>query len=137
MIRSTLLAMTTCVLLVASADTRPQPPMLNGVGDIKVNKVPCAVPEFLVTLPPMIEKDFKACVNGRNRPSDKLAETVLKQEVDKRAELNSVQVAPEFFSRVYRIRYSIEKKGGSLICNESMTYCLKEIKPIIHKRGLK
>ncbi len=129
--------MTACVSLFANANERPKPPMLNGVGDLKVKQIPCSVPEFLVTLPPMIEKDFKACVNGRNRPSDKLAEPVLKHEVDKRAKLARVNVAPEFFSRVYRIRYSIEGKGATLICNETMTYCLKEIKPIIHKRGLK
>ena len=124
------------LLISLFANTRPSVPMPD-IGKIENDphrNFKCKVPEFLVNLHPLIEKDYKECINNRNWPSTKLAQTVLKQQIDKRAKLGRIEVAKEFYSRVYRVEYIIGNKRKWLICNEKLTYCLKDEPVATRKR---
>jgi len=120
-------------VMVLAVDTRPSPPTIDGSAlKTKKERNQCAVPEFLVNIPPMMEKDYVECINKRFWPSKKLAETVLKQKVDKRAELVRIYPALKFHSRVYEITYKIGKEQKSMVCNHQLTYCLPN-NPIVDR----
>jgi hypothetical protein len=118
------------LLTVASfvfADTRPKPPV--PTQPVNQHRGNCKVPEFLVNIPPMMENDYTSCVNDRYKPSKTLVSVVLKQQIDKNAELVKIEPAPRFYTRVYKITYKIGSKTKAMICNDKMTYCLDD-KPI-------
>jgi hypothetical protein len=117
--------------MLAYADSRPKPPTpsMDKMGQPRGN---CKVPEFLVNIPPQMENDYTTCVNDRFEPSKTLVEVVLKQQVDKKAELIKIEPAPRFYTRVYKISYKIGSKKGAMICNDKMTYCLDD-KPIVSR----
>jgi len=91
----------------------------------------CKVPDWLVSLPPVLEKDYKECLNERNKPSAKKVETVLKQMVSKEAEFVSIDIADAFYARVYRVVYTIGQSKKNIICNESLSYCLED-NPVVN-----
>lgn len=109
------------------ADSKPTPPVLSA--DALGKKNECRVPEFLINIPPQMEDDYTSCVNDKFKPSKALVEVVLKQQVDKDAVVVSIEPAPRFYTRVYKIVYKVGKKEKSMICNDKMTYCLND-KPI-------
>ena len=116
---------------VLLADSRPNMPTPN-LGDMNNRKAGCKVPEFLVSIPPMMEKDYIECVNRKFQPSKTLAQVVLKQQVNEKAELVSIEPAPRFYTRVFKITYKIGNKTEAMICNDMLTYCLSD-KPIVSK----
>jgi hypothetical protein len=121
------------VFMFAAADARPTPPTIESgqlLSQKERNK--CAVPEFLVNIPPVMEKDYIECVNKRSWPSKKLVETVLKQKVDSKAELVSIYPAMKFHSRVYEIKYRVGKEDKSMVCNHTVTYCVPN-NPIVDR----
>lgn len=109
------------------AETKTTPPALGT--DSLGQKNECKVPEFLVNIPPQMEDDYTSCVNDRYKPSKALVDVVLKQQVNKDAVIVSIQPAPRFYTRVYKIVYKVGKKEKSIICNDKMTYCVED-KPI-------
>ena len=121
----------TVFLAAAVNETRPKPPTPT-IGDIDHRKAGCKVPEFLVSIPPMMEKDYVECVNTRSRPSAMLAKVVLSQQVSKDAEFVSIEPAPRFYTRVYKVTYKLKGKMKAMICNEKMSYCLED-KPIVSR----
>ena len=92
----------------------------------------CKVPEWLIILPPPVEKDYADCVNRFYQPSNELAITRLKLHVDKKAELVSLKPAAGFL-RAYEIEYSVEGKKKSLLCNEDLSYCVAN-EPVFQKK---
>jgi len=116
-------------MLNATEGLKPPVPTAS---DINKDRGKCKVPEFLVQIPPMMEEDYRNCVNDRFAPSKTLIEVVLRQQVDKDAEFVKVEPAPRFFSRVYKITYKLGGKEEAMICNDLMTYCVKD-KPIVSR----
>jgi len=114
------------LLTAATSETRPKPPTPT-MGDMNHRQAGCKVPEFLVSIPPMMEKDYVECVNTKTRPSD-----MLKQQISEEAELISVEPAPRFYTRVYKVTYKLKGKTEAMICNDKMTYCLDD-KPIVSR----
>lgn len=86
----------------------------------------CKVPPWLAALPPEMEPDYKECVNTVHKPTDMKALTVLKQQISKKAELVSVEAASQFYTRVYRIRYTVGGKESALLCNDDVSYCVPD-----------
>jgi len=80
----------------------------------------------------MMENDYTDCVNTRFKPSKALVEVVLRQQVDKKAEFVSIEPAPRFYTRVFKVTYKIDGKKKAMICNDKMTYCLDD-KPIVSR----
>ena len=120
------------VMVIADASgTKPKPPVPT-MGDINQRQAGCKVPEFLVSIPPMMEKDYVECVNRRFRPSDMLAKVVLREQVSKKAEFVGIEPAPRFHTRVFKVTYKLDGKVKAMICNDRMTYCLDD-KPIVSK----
>lgn len=121
----------TAVLSAAVTESRPKPPTPT-IGDQQHRKAGCKVPEFLVSIPPLMEQDYVECVNKRSRPSDMLVKVVLKQQVSKKAELVSIEPAPRFHTRVFKVTYTVDGEKRAMICNDKMTYCLDD-KPIVSR----
>lgn len=121
-------------ILFAAADERPALPNVSPDAMKVKSNFKCKVPDWLVHLPPAVEVDYKECANTRSQPTDKLAETVLKQQVSKKAKLLKVEPALEFYSRVYRVSYKIEGKKHTMLCNDSMEYCTAEAPLVTRKR---
>jgi len=115
--------------LFGATQSRPTPP----APSIGGNANSCKVPEFLVNIPPVMEDDYTTCVNNRFKPSKALIEVVLKQQVSKKAEFIKIEPAPRFYTKVYKVTYKIGSSVESMICNEKMTYCLKD-KPIVSRK---
>lgn len=113
------------------ADTRPNVPTPT-MGQANQQRGNCKVPEFLVNIPPMMQNDYTECVNSRYEPSRTLVEVVLKQQVSEKAEFVKIEVAPRFYTRVYKVTYKIGNETKAMICNDSMTYCLDD-KPIVSR----
>jgi len=107
------------------SSTRPAMPMPSESVDID-KRYKCKVPDFLWQLPPMMESDYKECVNNKFMPSRKLAELVLKQNVNRKAELIDIKIVKEFYSRVYRISYKLDNTLHNMICNDGLSYCLED-----------
>jgi len=114
-----------------SADVRPKAPVPT-MESMNQHRGNCKVPEFLVNIPPMMQDDYVECVNSRYKPSKMLAQVVLKQQVNKSAEVISIEPAPRFYTRVYKVTYKIGEKTKAMICNDRMTYCLDD-KPIVSR----
>jgi len=119
------------MISVLQSDTRPNVPT-PALGDMSHRKAGCKVPEFLVSIPPMMEKDYVECVNRKHEPSEMLAKVVLKQQVSKKAEFVSIEPAPHFYTRVFKVTYKIGGETKAMICNDLMTYCLDD-KPIVSR----
>lgn len=118
-------------MALASSNEAKRPPVPT-MGDMNQHKGDCKVPEFLVNIPPVMEQDYTSCVNDRFKPSDMLAKVVLSQQVDKSAKLVSIEPAPRFYTRVYKVTYKVGGKKKAMICNDKMTYCTED-KPIVSR----
>jgi hypothetical protein len=129
--RKLVLVLALAILSNMSADVRPKPPAPT-MGMDNQHRGNCKVPEFLVNIPPMMEKDYTECVNDRYKPSKTLVEVVLKQQVSKAAEFVKIEPAPRFFTRVYKVTYTLDGKTKAMICNDKMTYCLDD-QPIVSR----
>lgn len=127
------LVLSSCLLISVLYGTESLKPPVPTMSDMNKYRGKCKVPEFLVQIPPMMENDYKACVNDRFTPSKTLIEVVLRQQVSKEAEFIKVEPAPFFYSRVYKITYKIDGKEKAMICNDKMTYCLDD-KPIVTRK---
>jgi hypothetical protein len=125
------LVLLAAVVVAIFADTKPKPPMPTAES-MNQHRGNCKVPEFLVNIPPMMESDYVECVNDRFKPSKALAEVVLKQQVSKEAAFVSIEPAPRFYTKVYKVTYKIGNKTKAMICNDRMTYCLDD-KPIVSR----
>jgi len=124
-----LFVLTVSVSLGATEGLKPPVPNMQEMNQHRGN---CKVPEFLVNIPPMMENDYITCVNDRFSPSKTLVEVVLKQQVSKDAKFVSIEPAPRFFTRVYKVIYKVGNDTKAMICNDKMTYCLDD-KPIVSR----
>jgi hypothetical protein len=120
------------VSLLSAAVTETRKPPTPTMKDLNHRKAGCKVPEFLVSVPPMMEKDYVECVNTRSRPSDMLAKAVLRRYVSEEAVFVGIEPAPRFYTRVFKVTYKIGGDTKAMICNEKMTYCLDD-KPIVSR----
>lgn len=116
------------MLALSAADRPPVPGVPKGAPQSETNAAlsQCKVPPWLAILPPDMEPDYRDCVNNVFRPTDMKALTVLKQQIGKSAELVAIDEVPQFFSRVYRVRYTLDGKERAMICNDKMTYCVPD-----------
>ena len=126
-----LITLTAAYMFAGVGETKPKPPVPT-MGDINQRNAGCKVPEFLVSIPPMMEKDYVECVNRRFRPSDMLAKVVIKQQISEKAEFVGIEPAPRFHTRVFKVTYKLDGKVKAMICNDRMTYCLND-NPIVSK----
>jgi hypothetical protein len=130
MLKKMVLLTTVVLTTLLFAEDRPKPPVPSM--EMSQPRGNCKVPEFLVNIPPMMQKDYTQCVNDRYKPSKTLIEVVLKQQVSKDAEFVKVEPAPRFYTRVYKVTYKIGSKTKAMICNDKMSYCFDD-KPIVSR----
>lgn len=99
----------------------------------------CRVPAQIVVLPPMVEPDYRSCVNEYYKPIDRVAKERISALLGQEVEIVRLEIAKGFI-RTYEVEISLsgQKQGPvwskqspadpkklQLVCNEFLDRCFE------------
>lgn len=116
----------TLLLVTIFVSQAARPPVPDVGHEVKKREIlnSCKVPAQIVVLPPMVENDYRECVNRYYMPDVRVVAYSIGEMLKKNVEVKRLAIADDFI-RAYEVDIVVDKKPKRLLCDEKVNRCFE------------